>query len=142
MVPRLRLIIDRQQLGSVCDGSNVHRRDRQSLHVAVSDVFHYPSRPREHFLVAGPVIKEKWDSPATQLGFALSAFGVCYALLQIVNGYLGDRFGPREIASILESSGRSGRLRRLSAAGSTHSSRRAYSSVWVRPAPSQPLHVR
>ena len=53
---------------------------------------------RVNIFVAGPVIKEKWDSPYTQLGFALSAFGGLLCLLQIVSGYLGDRFGPRESA--------------------------------------------
>src|SRR5262249_37570601 len=36
----------------------------------------------------------------TQLGLALSAFGYTYAGFQIVNGYLGDRFGPRLILTL------------------------------------------
>jgi sugar phosphate permease len=56
---------------------------------------------RVNISVAGPVIKEEMGLTNTQLGIALSAFGVCYAFLQIVNGYLGDRFGPRKVLSIL-----------------------------------------
>jgi MFS family permease len=51
--------------------------------------------------VAAPMIQQEMAISNTQLGIALSAFGVCYAFLQIVNGYLGDRFGPRKVLSIL-----------------------------------------
>ena len=98
---------------------------------------------RVNISVAGPVIKGEMGLTNTQLGFALSAFGVCYAFLQIVNGYLGDRFGPRKGAvdprgPLVARDACDGFLH----AGSTHWSHRAYLSVWVKPAPSQPLHVR
>lgn len=56
---------------------------------------------RGNISVAAAVIQREMRITNTQLGFALSALGVCYALLQIVNGYLGDRFGPRKVLSIL-----------------------------------------
>jgi sugar phosphate permease len=56
---------------------------------------------RVNISIAAPVIQREMGITNTQLGFVLSAFGVCYAFLQIVNGYLGDRFGPRKVLSIL-----------------------------------------
>ena len=56
---------------------------------------------RVNISVAAPIIQHEMQITNTQLGFTLSAFGVCYAFLQIVNGYLGDRFGPRKVLSIL-----------------------------------------
>jgi len=56
---------------------------------------------RVNISTAAPVIQHEMQITNTQLGVALSAFGVCYALLPIVNGYLGDRFGPRMVLSIL-----------------------------------------
>ncbi|HUJ96809.1 MAG TPA: MFS transporter [Stellaceae bacterium] len=56
---------------------------------------------RVNISLAAPTIQHEMQITNTQLGLALSAFGVCYALLQIVNGYLGDRFGPRKVLSAL-----------------------------------------
>jgi MFS family permease len=56
---------------------------------------------RVNISVAAPMIQAEMRLTNTQLGFTLSAFGICYAFLQIVNGYLGDRFGPRKVLSIL-----------------------------------------
>ncbi|HEX6795909.1 MAG TPA: MFS transporter [Casimicrobiaceae bacterium] len=56
---------------------------------------------RVNLSVAAPLIKAEMRITNTQLGIALSAFGFCYALLQIVNGYLGDKFGPRKVLSVL-----------------------------------------
>jgi sugar phosphate permease len=50
---------------------------------------------RVNLSVGAPLIKAEFGLSNTQLGFALSAFGYCYALFQIINGYMGDRFGPR-----------------------------------------------
>jgi sugar phosphate permease len=52
---------------------------------------------RVNISVAAPLMKTELHLSNTQLGMALSAFGVSYALLQIVNGYIGDRFGPRKV---------------------------------------------
>jgi sugar phosphate permease len=56
---------------------------------------------RVNLSVAAPIIQKEMGLSNTQLGMALSAFGLCYALLQIVNGYLGDLFGPRRMLSVL-----------------------------------------
>jgi MFS family permease len=50
---------------------------------------------RVNLSAAAPLIKAELGLSNTQLGLALSAFGYCYAGFQIVNGFLGDRFGPR-----------------------------------------------
>lgn len=50
---------------------------------------------RVNLSVAAPLLKTELQLSNTQLGLALSAFGYCYALFQIVVGYAGDRFGPR-----------------------------------------------
>ncbi len=56
---------------------------------------------RVNISVAAPLIKGELHLSNTELGLALSAFGVSYALLQIVNGFIGDRFGPRRVLCAL-----------------------------------------
>ena len=55
---------------------------------------------RVNLSVAAPLIKTEFGLSNTQLGFALAAFGYCYAIFQIIGGYLGDRFGPRNTLAI------------------------------------------
>jgi sugar phosphate permease len=50
---------------------------------------------RVNLSVAAPLLKSELGLSNTQLGLAFSAFGYCYAIFQIINGYMGDRFGPR-----------------------------------------------
>jgi len=50
---------------------------------------------------AAPAIQRELAIGNTELGLAFSAFGISYALLQIINGYLGDRFGPRKVLAML-----------------------------------------
>jgi sugar phosphate permease len=52
---------------------------------------------RVNISVAAPLMKKDLHLSNTELGLALSAFGVCYSFLQIVNGFIGDRFGPRRV---------------------------------------------
>jgi MFS family permease len=55
---------------------------------------------RVNLSVAAPLLKTELHLTNTQLGLALSAFGYCYALFQIIVGYAGDRFGPRRTLAI------------------------------------------
>ncbi|RXZ36772.1 MFS transporter [Oxalobacteraceae bacterium CAVE-383] len=55
---------------------------------------------RVNISVAAPLIKSEFALSNTQLGFALAAFGYCYATFQVIGGYLGDRFGPRRVLAI------------------------------------------
>jgi sugar phosphate permease len=54
---------------------------------------------RVNLSVAAPLIKKELHLSNTGLGLALSVFGTCYLLMQVVNGFLGDRFGPRRVLS-------------------------------------------
>jgi sugar phosphate permease len=55
---------------------------------------------RVNLSVAAPLIKQEFGLSNTRLGVALAAFGYCYAIFQIVCGYLGDRFGPRRMLAV------------------------------------------
>jgi sugar phosphate permease len=55
---------------------------------------------RVNLSIAAPLLKQELHLSNTGLGVALSAFGYCYATFQIVNGYLGDRIGPRRMLAI------------------------------------------
>ncbi|GAC1303723.1 MAG: MFS transporter [Vulcanimicrobiaceae bacterium] len=51
--------------------------------------------------VAAPKIIAEFHFSKGQMGAIFSAFATTYALLQIVGGTLGDRFGPRRVLSLL-----------------------------------------
>jgi sugar phosphate permease len=55
---------------------------------------------RVNLSVAAPLIKQEFGLSNTRLGVALAAFGYCYAIFQIICGYLGDRFGPRRMLAV------------------------------------------
>jgi MFS family permease len=55
---------------------------------------------RVNLSIAAPLIKGELHLSNTELGLALGAFGYCYALFQIISGYLGDRIGARRMLSI------------------------------------------
>ncbi len=55
---------------------------------------------RVNLSVAAPLIKADLHLSNTQLGFALSAFGYCYALFQIIIGFTGDKIGARRMLAI------------------------------------------
>lgn len=55
---------------------------------------------RVNLSVAAPLIKQEFGLSNTRLGVALAAFGYCYAIFQIVCGYLGDRLGPRRMLAL------------------------------------------
>ena len=51
--------------------------------------------------VAAPQIIKEFHFSKSQMGLIFSAFAMTYALLQIVGGTLGDRFGPRKVLALL-----------------------------------------
>lgn len=55
---------------------------------------------RVNLSVAAPLIKQEFGLSNTRLGVALASFGYCYAIFQIICGYLGDRFGPRRMLAV------------------------------------------
>jgi MFS family permease len=50
---------------------------------------------RVNLSVAAPEVRAEFHLSNTKLGLALSAFGYCYTVFQIIGGWAGDRFGPR-----------------------------------------------
>ena len=50
---------------------------------------------RVNIATAATAIKTDFGLNNTELGRALGAFGLAYALFQIVGGWIGDQFGPR-----------------------------------------------
>jgi MFS family permease len=55
---------------------------------------------RVNIATAATAIKDDFGLNNTELGRVLGAFGLAYALFQIVGGWIGDRFGPRRILFI------------------------------------------
>ena len=51
--------------------------------------------------VAAPQIIKEFGFTKSQMGLIFSAFAITYALLQVVGGTLGDRFGPRKVLALL-----------------------------------------
>lgn len=56
---------------------------------------------RTNISVAARLMSKELHFSKTQLGLALSAFGTTYLVMQVVNGFLGDRFGPRKVLCAL-----------------------------------------
>jgi MFS family permease len=50
---------------------------------------------RVNIATAATAIKTEFSLNNTELGRALGAFGLAYALFQIIGGWIGDKFGPR-----------------------------------------------
>ncbi len=50
---------------------------------------------RVNIATAATAIQDEFGLSKTQLGVVLGVFGYSYALLQIVGGWIGDKFGPR-----------------------------------------------
>lgn len=65
---------------------------------------------RVNLSIAAPLLKKELHLSNSGLGVALSAFGYCYATFQIVNGYLGDRIGPRRMLAMSGLLGATGTL--------------------------------
>jgi len=51
--------------------------------------------------VAGPLIRHEMGLTSLQLGLVFSAFAYPYAAMQIIGGWLADKFGPKLILTIL-----------------------------------------
>lgn len=56
---------------------------------------------RVNISIAGPIIRHEMGLNATELGFVFSAFAYPYAAMQIIGGWLSDKFGPRRVLAIL-----------------------------------------
>jgi sugar phosphate permease len=56
---------------------------------------------RVNISVAGPIIRRELGLTPTELGVIFAAFAYPYAAMQIVGGWLSDRFGPRVVLAAL-----------------------------------------
>jgi sugar phosphate permease len=56
---------------------------------------------RVNISIAGPMIRSELGLSPTQLGLIFSAFAYPYAAMQIVGGWLSDKFGPRLVLTLL-----------------------------------------
>jgi sugar phosphate permease len=56
---------------------------------------------RVNIAVAGPLIRHEMGLTTMQLGLVFSAFAYPYAVMQIVGGWLADRFGPKLVLTVL-----------------------------------------
>lgn len=52
---------------------------------------------RVNIAVAGPLIRHEMGLTTGQLGLIFSAFAYPYAVMQILGGWLADRFGPKKV---------------------------------------------
>ena len=65
------------------------------LLLAVAVAINYVDRG--NLATAAPLLKDELGLSATQLGFLLTAFFITYMPMQIVVGWLADRFGPSRV---------------------------------------------
>src|SRR6202453_3741900 len=56
---------------------------------------------RVNMSTAAPVISKEFGFDKITMGAIFSAFVWSYALFQIPGGWLGDRFGPRRVLTVL-----------------------------------------
>lgn len=56
---------------------------------------------RVNIAVAGPLIRQEMGLTSVQLGLVFSAFAYPYAVMQIVGGWLADKYGPKRVLTIL-----------------------------------------
>jgi MFS family permease len=56
---------------------------------------------RVNIAVAGPIIRQEMGLTSGQLGLVFSAFAYPYAVMQIVGGWLADKYGPKRVLTIL-----------------------------------------
>ena len=56
---------------------------------------------RVNISVAGPTMRKELGLTPTELGLIFSAFAYPYAAMQIVGGWMADRFGPRLVLAVL-----------------------------------------
>src|SRR5712691_12141010 len=56
---------------------------------------------RVNISVAGPTMRKELGLTPTELGIIFSAFAYPYAAMQILGGWMADRFGPRRVLAAL-----------------------------------------
>jgi sugar phosphate permease len=83
---------------------NKHRQRVKTRHIilGVMCLMYFISYiDRVNIAVAGPLIRQEMGLSSVQLGLVFSAFAYPYAVMQIVGGWLADRFGPKLVLTVL-----------------------------------------
>ena len=58
---------------------------------------------RVNISTVAPVISKEFNFDKATMGFIFSAFAWSYALFQVPGGWIGDRFGPRRVLTVIVS---------------------------------------
>ncbi|MBV9052799.1 MAG: MFS transporter [Hyphomicrobiales bacterium] len=77
------------------------KRARYAVLLSLSLMYFIAYIDRTNISVAGPFISKELDLSKEQLGFIFSVFAYPYTAMQIIGGWLADRFGPRLILFVL-----------------------------------------
>ena len=83
---------------------NKHRQRVKTRHIilGVMCLMYFISYiDRVNIAVAGPLIRQEMGLTSVQLGLVFSAFAYPYAVMQIIGGWLADRFGPKLVLTVL-----------------------------------------
>ncbi|MDR5758435.1 MFS transporter [Caballeronia sp. LZ035] len=83
---------------------NQHRQRVKTRHIilGVMCLMYFISYiDRVNIAVAGPLIRQEMGLSSVQLGLVFSAFAYPYAVMQVVGGWLADKFGPKLVLIVL-----------------------------------------
>lgn len=81
-----------------------HKRRVKTRHIilAVMCLMYFISYiDRVNIAVAGPLIRHEMGLTTVQLGLVFSAFAYPYAFMQIIGGWLADKYGPKLVLTVL-----------------------------------------
>ena len=82
-----------------------HKRQRvKTRHIilAVMCLMYFISYiDRVNIAVAGPLIRHEMGLTTVQLGLVFSAFAYPYAFMQVIGGWLADKYGPKLVLTVL-----------------------------------------
>ncbi|MEM5439492.1 MFS transporter [Paraburkholderia diazotrophica] len=81
-----------------------HTRRVKTRHIilAVMCVMYFISYiDRVNIAVAGPLIRHEMGLTSAELGLVFSAFAYPYAMMQIIGGWLSDKYGPKAVLTVL-----------------------------------------
>ncbi len=79
----------------------IYLRSRFAVLLSLSLMYFIAYIDRTNISVAAPVMGGELGLSKTQLGFIFSVFAYPYTVMQIVGGWLADRYGPRLVLLVL-----------------------------------------
>lgn len=82
--------------------TRIRRVKTRHIILAVMCVMYFISYiDRVNIAVAGPLIRHEMGLTTVQLGLVFSAFAYPYAAMQIIGGWLADKYGPKVVLTVL-----------------------------------------